>query len=457
MSTDPADARAWHKTVLAPGAVLSAVSCFGPGRCVAVARNGAVYATAAVASPPVTWSATTIDAAAPLSAVSCSRVGLCVALDQRGSAFETDAPASARPNWWRTAIHLASGANAVSCRAVRFCMAVDSSGMAVAASLPGPTALPGNATVVSQTTALLGASVNPGDTTLLSCDFEYGTVAAGGRRAPCSPAPRATAGDQVVAARIGGLRAGTTYRFRVVVATVAGSTAGGAGEFVTPAPVTAGPSLVGTPAVGSTLSCDAGVRVAAAPSSRTTLAYTWLADTRPIPGATASSYVPTAADAGEHLQCQVSISGDGATTTTSSGFDAIPQQRGRPPIETSIGRVTWHGTHVSVRARCSPQATPVCSFALRLIATTTRWGLRAATTVGAAHAALARGATRTLTVRLNKRGRRMLERRRVLAATLRVEGTILGTLNARLISRRIVLIATPTGAVVAAPHRRAFP
>ena len=143
VSPDPTNIGAWRATPLARTGELSSVSCTTAGLCLVAARNGSAYATAAVASPPVTWSTTAIDRVGGLSAVSCSEVGLCIALDQRGNAFESDHPASARPAWMAAAIDATGRPSDASCRPVRFCVAVDGGGNALVGTLPLPPSRPG--------------------------------------------------------------------------------------------------------------------------------------------------------------------------------------------------------------------------------------------------------------------------------------------------------------------------
>ena len=57
---------------------------------------------------------------------------------------------------------------------------------------------------------------------------------------------------------------------------------------------------------------------------------------------------------------------------------------------------------------------------------------RIATVVGFARATLAAGATRSLTMRLNDNGKRLLRKRHRIAVTLTVRGTVVGTLVATL-------------------------
>jgi hypothetical protein len=373
-----------------------------------------------------------------LSAVSCSDVGLCLALDRSGNAFESDNPASGRPVWTRTAIDSADGPSAASCRPVVYCVAVDSGGNTLAGALAGPSVVTGGATVASQTTAQISATVDPNDANVAGCQFDVGRTTAYGLRVACSPMPRATNGRQDVAARLRGLAAASTYHFRITATTGVGTTTGADSVFTTPAPLTASPFLVGTPAVGRVLTCDANI-----PATTTTalvaINYAWLADNTPIAGATAATHLVSLADASHHLRCQVSISGDGAITTATSGYDNVPSQNVVTVTETRVAAPTHHSTWVRVPITCSPQAAGNCTLTLRLTAVRIVHHRRRAITVGLARATVAAGATRTLTAWLNAKGKRLLKMRHRLGVTLIVTGTVVGTLIATLRDEKVVL------------------
>ena len=440
VSTDPTSVSAWHATPLASTSALSAVSCNTGGLCVAVARDGSVYATADVATPPVTWSATTIDVGGGLSAVSCSNVGLCVALDGSGNAFESDNPASGQPVWSRTAIDAAHGPTGASCRPVRFCVVVDSGGNAIAGTLPEPTVVTGTATIASQTAAQIGGTVDPNDANLVGCHFDYGLTPGYGLRVPCSPMPGPTGGSQAVRAQLDGLAAATTYHFRINAESGVARAAGNDANFTTPAPLSASPSLTGTAAVGFVLTCHANIPAATTPTPPTVIAYGWLSDGTPVAGATAATYRVTPADETHHLRCQVSISGDGATTTALSGFDSIPSQTKVRITETHVGAITHGRTWLSVPLTCSPQAAGSCTITVRLTALRIVLHRKRTITIGAATDVLAAGATHAVTVWVNGKGKRLLKKRHRLRVTLTATGTVVGTLAATLLDERLVLV-----------------
>jgi hypothetical protein len=108
--------------------------------------------------------------------------------------------------------------------------------------VPTPVATTGSASEVSQTKALLNASVNPQGGETVYCHFEYGPTIFYGKAAVCSPEPGEASKDTAVLAKAFGLSPDTTYHFRVVESTFGGGTTYGADQTFTtlplPAPVT---------------------------------------------------------------------------------------------------------------------------------------------------------------------------------------------------------------------------
>lgn len=97
-----------------------------------------------------------------------------------------------------------------------------------------PGAITGAASSITQTTAILGATVNPNGSTT-NCTIEYGTTTAYGRSAPCAPAPGAGTAPVAVSASLSGLTVDTTYHFRVVATNASGTTNGADATFRTAA------------------------------------------------------------------------------------------------------------------------------------------------------------------------------------------------------------------------------
>jgi hypothetical protein len=407
---------------------LTAISCTSGGLCVATAGNGNVYASANAASGTPTWSETPVDTATHLSAVSCSDIGTCVLGDQLGNAISSDAPAGSAPNWSSAAIDAGRTITGLSCLAAGLCVAVDSAGSALSGTLAAPAVTTGAGSATSQTNATVNATVNPNDAALADCHFDYGPTTAYGLSAPCAVTPSPTGGAQAVAAALSGLSASTTYHFRISAASGVAGAAGADATFTTPAPLKANPSQSGTPAVGGTLTCKTNVTT----TTTETVAYQWLSDTIAIPGATGATYVVAATDASHHLSCQVTIAGDGGSTTATSGFASIPSQSLGKVLETFTGTNKHSASSASVPVTCSPQADGVCKITLTLTTLQTVNHKQKQTVVGSSTSTIARGAKRTLTVSLNATGKRILRNRRTLAVTLTVKGTVLGKLKATL-------------------------
>jgi len=96
---------------------------------------------------------------------------------------------------------------------------------------PGPpTALTEAATGVSQVSAKLHGTVDPGGEPLTGCSFEYGAGASYEHSVPCSYLPKARWADY---AQLAGLSEGTTYDYRIVGTNPLGTTYGENHTFTT--------------------------------------------------------------------------------------------------------------------------------------------------------------------------------------------------------------------------------
>jgi hypothetical protein len=98
---------------------------------------------------------------------------------------------------------------------------------------PAPTVETNLASSVTQTTAMLNATVNPNGGEVTDCHFEYGTRLPSGATKPCSTAPGSGTSPVPVSASIEGLAADTTYHFRILATNAGGKGEGGEQEFVT--------------------------------------------------------------------------------------------------------------------------------------------------------------------------------------------------------------------------------
>jgi hypothetical protein len=440
ISTNPTST-SWTRHTLDAAGTLTAIACTAGDVCLAVGTDadgaGNVWATNNPTAAHPTWSVTGIDPNATPESVSCTAQAFCSFGDTAGTLYSSDSPTAAPPTWSSATTTNLGPVSGVSCIDAGICAAVDSDGYAAFATLPAPAAGTDAATAVTQTTATLTGTVDPNDAPLTDCEFDYGTSTSYDMSAPCETPPAATAGSQAVTATVAGLAAGTTYHFQLVAASGAGSTQGGDLSLHTPNPVTPVPTINGTPAVGQTLSCAPNVAIPAS----STVSYAWFNDTTQIAGATGPTYFVRATDSSDHLYCEITISGDGASKSADSGYVGIPADTLGTVVETSVGPATDIGDGVATRIVCSPQAQGHCTLTLQL---TTAQGSRR--NIGSARALLAPGAARTVTVKLNGAGRSLLARAGQLRATLTVSGTVVGAIGATLRHKTVTLRAGVHGA-----------
>ncbi len=120
-----------------------------------------------------------------------------------------------------------------------------------------PTVLTG-ASSSTQTTATLNATVNPNESVVSDCHFEYGSSTAYGISVPCTAPPGAGEEPVAVSASVKGLSPDTTYHFRIAATNGGGAGKGPDAEFTTPANP---PSDPGSPG-GSTAAPTTGVLAA---------------------------------------------------------------------------------------------------------------------------------------------------------------------------------------------------
>jgi Subtilase family len=114
-----------------------------------------------------------------------------------------------------------------------------------------PTVTTGGASSVTDVSATLNASVNPGGREVSACRFEYGPSIPYESSAPCSVLPGSGRSAVAVSAAIGGLTPSTTYHFRVLATNSVGTADGEDGTFKTFAPGTP-PAVEGESAVDVT-------------------------------------------------------------------------------------------------------------------------------------------------------------------------------------------------------------
>ena len=101
---------------------------------------------------------------------------------------------------------------------------------------PAPSVATGAASAVTQTTAVLGASVNPNGVPVSSCAVEYGRTLPSGTSAPCDPEPGSGTGEVSVVGSATNLSPNTVYEYRVVATSAGGTSTGSTERFETAGP-----------------------------------------------------------------------------------------------------------------------------------------------------------------------------------------------------------------------------
>lgn len=462
-SSDPgAPSPSWQRRTIDSGAALLDLSCLSSaasGFCVALDGEGNALASGDPGAPSPTWSSTMVDGAAPFSSVSCTGPGLCVAVDDAGSAFESDGVTLMPPTWTRSTAELSpTSIEGIACLPAGLCLAVDSSGRTLSALVPAPTVSTLPASGLSEDGATLVGDVDPNDSLLGECSFEYGTSVLYGQSVPCASLPPAASALEQVNASISGLEAGTSYHYRLSVADASGVSLGADEVLTTVAKpsvsvVRPRPYISGVPAVGLRLHCNPGL----SSTSGVTLHYSWSRDGKKISGAGGATYQVRSQDAKHHLQCTVSASDSAGSASASSAFVAIPAEGILAAAgETLLGRVRAEGSRVSVPLTCSPHSAGSCEISLRLGLVETLRGARligvaarrkprippprqVGVTVSSTSVRLAPGQQSTVTLALDGTGRSLLRREHHLPVKLTVRGTVIGSIAASLGSEVLTL------------------
>jgi hypothetical protein len=93
-------------------------------------------------------------------------------------------------------------------------------------TLPQAIVVTNAATLVTQTSATLNASVNPNGVLVSECKLEFGLTTAYGQSAPCTPKPGSGTTAEAVSAALEILEENTEYHFRVVATDANGTSVG---------------------------------------------------------------------------------------------------------------------------------------------------------------------------------------------------------------------------------------
>jgi hypothetical protein len=345
------------------------ISCPSASFCAATGDFGHVATTAAPGSGPWTQTDVTGNTDA-ITGVSCLPAG-CVAIDEGAYADVSTNPTGGSSAWTRTSTGTGISA-AVSCPSTTLCVAVDS----------------GGATDVS-TNALSAAPT----WTETKVDTQDSLVAVS-----CPTVSICFALDA------GG---------RVLV---------GKADTPPPAPTapvnTTAPAISGSATPGQTLSCSQGTWSGTEPIA---YAYAWTRDGAPVTGAAGSTtYAVGAADEGKAIACTVTASNSVDATSATSAAVSVPP--GAAPGHTATtGKASTGSGVAKIAVTC--HGTKPCTLGLALTTAGKPKGkLRVAkkrvVKVGSATAKVAAGKKKTLKVRLNATGRKLLKKRHKLRATL---------------------------------------
>ena len=429
-STNPTGGlSAWSSKPIETGHELTGVSCPTASFCIAVDATGNALISTEPAHDSWRSSAVDIDVGERLSAVSCLPGGLCAAVDTAGGIVVSGEPTGAAGGWHRRLLDPALALTDISCETGGGCVAVDGAGNALASGDPGSPAPTWSYSEIDPGGSLAG----------LSCAALGQCVAVGG-------GGRALASEAPTLVPAAWSSASPDAESLVAVSCSAGSfclaldTAGDSlsaalpppPSLAAPPPPTPRPLVLGTPALGSQLSCQSGLPADAALQ----VDYAWLRELEPIPGASASTYVVKSTDEGRHLQCRVTAANAAGSASATSAFVNVPFQ-GLPAAsgETHVGKARARGDRAIVPVACSVKATHGCKVVLRL---SLAGGAHAAT-IGSHRAHLGRGARRSLIVGLNGHGARLLRGRHRLSVNVLVSGTVIGSIEAPLSEQRLVL------------------
>lgn len=121
-----------------------------------------------------------------------------------------------------------------------------------------PLVTTGASSGVTETTATVAGTVDPDQTEVKSCRIEYGTTAAYGAEAACTPSPTTGIAPVGVTAALSELAGGTTYHYRVVAANVVDTSYGLDETFTTSSSVSPPPTKSKETSTGVTSTTSSG-------------------------------------------------------------------------------------------------------------------------------------------------------------------------------------------------------
>jgi hypothetical protein len=147
--------------------------------------------------------------------------------------------------------------------------------------------------------ATLEAQINPENQPTTSCVFEYGETTAYGTSAECEPALLEGSAEQLASAHLTGLKAATSYHYRVVVENATGETKGADGEFTT---LVAEPPILGEESVAELTATSAALQAVVNPNYQETTYEFEYATNEALAGATTvAGASPLEAEFGERF------------------------------------------------------------------------------------------------------------------------------------------------------------
>jgi FG-GAP-like repeat/FG-GAP repeat len=186
------------------------------------------------------------------------------------------------------------------------------------------------------------------------------------------------------------------------------------------------PQISGTPTVGSALTCSNGTWS----NNPTSFAHQWLRNGVALPGQTNPTYTVVEADVGQRLTCEVTATNAGGSGQRTSS--AVTPTASAPVLSVSIRSRQTINSVISRGLKFRPVCASSCSIAASVTGPvlprkkrrSSKLAVAARTAiVGRTSATLDGGRARTLTVRINRAGRKALRRKRRARLRLTVIAT----------------------------------